>query len=63
VYERRIGTERWRVGLNFRAEPVAVPLDGLLRASSDPDRTVGGALAGRFELGPEEGVLVEVRST
>ncbi|HET7026455.1 MAG TPA: alpha-amylase family glycosyl hydrolase [Candidatus Limnocylindrales bacterium] len=63
LYERRIGTERWRVALNFGTEPVSVELDGIVRASSDPDRAVGEPASGRFELGPEAGVLVEVRTS
>ncbi len=61
AYERTVGTERWRAALNFGTETVAIELDGTLRASSDPHRTIGGGTGGRIELGPEEAVLVEVR--
>jgi alpha-glucosidase len=60
AYERSCDGERWRIALNFRDRPVIVDLGGILRASSDPDRGRGTRMAGAFELGPEEAVLVEV---
>jgi alpha-glucosidase len=62
AYERRTGDERRRVALNFRDEPIVVAVEGVVVASSDPDRPTGGAAAADLELGPEEGVLLEVRA-
>ncbi|HEU4673606.1 MAG TPA: alpha-amylase family glycosyl hydrolase [Candidatus Limnocylindrales bacterium] len=61
AYERTSAAgERWRVILNLGPEAVAVEAAGRLCVSSNPERPPDADLRGRLELGPEEGVLVEV---
>jgi alpha-glucosidase len=62
---REDGDERWLVALNFGSTATAFALDGLppggiLRAATDPTSDVDRPIAFPLELGPDEGLLVEL---
>lgn len=65
AYERRHGDERFLIGLNFTGQAVPLsaprlPVDGVLRLSTDPSRAEGSAELGGLRLAPYEGVAVQL---
>jgi alpha-glucosidase len=68
AYRREVDGERWIVILNFGSRSTRLSLAGeatsgeaTIRLSTDPDRVLGGPIDGDVEVGPDEGILLEVR--
>ena len=64
-YLREADGERWFVALNFGRSPVTIRLPGPGRAriSTEPGRAVDEHLDSAIELGPEEGIVIELDAT
>jgi alpha-glucosidase len=65
AYARELGDERWMIVLNFGDGAVSMRLEGIghdgrIRLSTDQGRKVGQPIGPTVEVGPEEGIIIEL---